>query len=194
MNKKRSIFIILGVVMLILTVTGALAGKILLPKEDFTDIGDQKEEDVNRNSSSLVYKEVVDKQLIKFETYLNKTVIQDSEWNKTGNETDTRGKFYETYVELSNTSEKIYSISTPKGIKYSSDTYTFNESNGWVCGDYIVYLDLKDGGGGVSNRAEEFKCDGLNQPVIRSGESGCTINLKTKEKVCYSEGVKNVQI
>lgn len=66
-------------------------------------------------------------------------------------------------------------------IETPGESYVFDTKGCWLCGNKIACLSKKDGYS--DNRAEEFKCDKNNNPIIRSGESGFIKNIDTQETV-----------
>jgi len=147
-------------------------------------VGDVSEKDVEI-VDVITYTEVKDAELIGFEQI---SVYEDVTY-ETCNYTDEPDNLTLDSCENNSVSEfshsidgdKIIEYSYVKSIRYNSDTYDFVSEKCWVCGIYIGCLDVNDGGSNIHDRAEEFKCDGNNKPIIRDGEKGFVKNLQTGE-------------
>lgn len=95
-------------------------------------------------------------------------------------------KVYQEY-DFNDKSVPIYEISTPKGLEIAGKQINFTEKGCWVCGKYMACLSKKDGY--ADNRADIFKCDANNYPIIRSGESGWIQDTTTNQIIANRSDV-----
>ena len=151
---------------------------------DLININDKGEEKIDKNSGTLNYKEITEVTLSRYELvyyeeeYLYKNC--SSEINKTAfenittcwNETGTR-----IILNESAKGNSIFEYGKVTAIEYNEKVINFDNKQCWICTKYLICLSNLDGGQGVFNRDEEFKCDELGYPILRSGESGCIKDL-----------------
>lgn len=104
----------------------------------------------------------------EFKEANNITVIRYEFWEETR---------FRTEEDSSRQGDPIYQIVNKDKIVSPVKEYRFDRKGCWVCGTKIACL--AKGDGWSEDRAEKYKCDENNNPVIREGETGFVEDLNT---------------
>lgn len=203
-TKKKvitSIIFIVALFMLVVTFIFALADDTIV------SVGYKEDYEENIDNGELSYTEIREKECVGYDTayrlaekpcvrtnvnlsYPNGSIIV---WYDVDPKLDT-GKLFiasylfweEEYACQESYEIPVYKCSEPKELKYEDKTWTLENKGHWVCGEWAAFL--HKGNGYSSERGDAFKCDKDDYPIIRSGEMGWIENLKTGEKIYYSDG------
>lgn len=121
---------------------------------------------------------------------VNKTSTLCSLNNETGEET-CENYTHTIIVEDKKKIGKPIFVEKSRSIKVNNEgktkEYVFDSKGCWVCGEFIACLSKKDGFS--ENRAEKYKCDENNYPIIRSGESGFIEEISSGKREYYKTNV-----
>lgn len=185
LSKKKGIAVLLLLALTLAVISISVFAKItFIQPESSLEIGDENVLVVDV-TGDIDYSRVYDRIVIDFEPLVvQKTIFYErctSDWT---DETHTSNTSLSCVtlnytVKIRNYSLKgdpIYA-QTEKQIVYQTQTYDLEDKGCWTCGDYIACISRKDGYS--PNRAEKYKCDVNNYPLLRDGETGFIRNLRS---------------